>query len=103
MTDWISARAEHFCTFEGNVDYEHGIPVQVKIEGDDITVDYSPCGATDVYIGKVEAEGSYRLFRDGGGGSGTLHKVPGRNLLEGFWDEGEARGTWRLHLDEEFA
>lgn len=98
MAGWVSGRVERFRVFEGQASYKYDIPVLVKLTGKKVTLDYSPDGVEIIYKGRRIGHGSYRLFRKGGGGSGTLHKVPDRNLLEGFWDEDGARGTWRIHL-----
>jgi hypothetical protein len=55
----------------------------------------------DVYEGDERGVGHYSVTLVGGGGGGTLHRMPGSDMLEGSWWQGRERGMWRFQLIEE--
>jgi hypothetical protein len=51
-----------------------------------------------VYEGKEVASGHFELSCTRKQGRATLHQVPGEDLLEGHWTQGQDQGMWRIQL-----
>lgn len=75
-------------------------PCAVRIDGEQIRVEYVFDGERTVYVGKALAPGHYRLQIEDGNGQATLHQFPGSTHLEGAWVEEGERGMWRIELHE---
>lgn len=75
-------------------------PCAVRIDGDQIRVEYEFDGERTVYLGKALAPGHYRLQTEDSRGHATLHQFPGSLTMEGSWVEEGERGMWRIELHE---
>lgn len=71
---------------------------QVQIEGTKIRVSYEGHDRLVVYEGKEVASGHFELTCTRKQGRATLHQIPGEDLLEGHWTQGQDQGMWRIHL-----
>ena len=85
--------------------YEEGsarqdAPCQVRIQGGELILSYESEAGHVIYRGTEEGDGHYRLTAPSVAGRGTLHRVPGDDLLEGSWTEAGYSGMWRIQLDE---
>jgi hypothetical protein len=74
---------------------------QVRIDGTKIVVSYEQHDGPTVYEGEEVASGHFRLTCVRKSGRATLHRMPGENLLEGHWSQGEDQGMWRIRLENE--
>ncbi|TAM27242.1 MAG: hypothetical protein EPN62_00190 [Candidimonas sp.] len=75
-------------------------PCTVKIDGDEISVEYDDDGPAS-YRGQDLGGGHYILERSKGNGKATLHRSPDDpDTLEGSWVEAGARGMWRIELQD---
>jgi hypothetical protein len=74
---------------------------QVRIDGTKIVVSYEQHDGPTVYEGEEVASGHFKLTSARKSGRATLHRMPGENLLEGHWIEGQDQGMWRIQLEDE--
>jgi hypothetical protein len=72
---------------------------QVRIGGKKIVVSYERPDGLTVYEGEELAAGHFRLTCARKGGRATLHRVPGEDLREGSWIEGQEKGMWQIKLE----
>ena len=73
---------------------------QVRIDGAKIVVSYEQHDGPTVYEGEEVTSGHFKLTCARKKGHATLHRMPGENLLEGYWIEGENQGMWRIRLKD---
>ena len=71
---------------------------QVRIDGTKIVVSYEQHDGLTVYEGEETASGHFKLTCARKSGRATLHRMPGENLLEGYWTQGQDQGMWRIQL-----
>ncbi|WP_416391523.1 hypothetical protein NR756_01515 [Alloalcanivorax xenomutans] len=72
-------------------------PCVVKIDGDQILVEYDDDGIVQ-YKGRNNGEGHFELKAEGFEGRATLHMFSGSFALEGSWIEEGYRGMWKISL-----
>lgn len=84
-------------TLYHSADPSEGYPCVVKIEGDQILVEYKDSEYVQ-YRGESNGDGHFELEGVGFDGRATLHRFPGASVLEGSWAEEGARGMWRIEL-----
>ena len=72
----------------------------VKIDGQEILVEYDDDGTVRQYRGPNRGDGHFSLEMHGPGTSGkaSLHMFEGSTFLEGYWTEDSYRGMWRIKL-----
>ncbi len=78
-------------------DFYDEIPCVVKIDGDNILVEYEDEGLVQ-YKGTSNGEGHFELHGVGFDGRATLHRFPNSFVLEGSWTEEGENGMWRIKL-----
>ncbi len=84
--------------------YEDKTPVykrqdcQVKLEGDEIVVDYKDERGIVLYKGKEKGQGHYLLKCPEKQGEASLHRFSEAEILDGYWREEGYEGFWRIHL-----
>lgn len=81
--------------YSGNPSHE--VPCVVRIEGDQILVEYNNGGLYQ-YNGVAKGEGHFELKAVGFDGRGTLHRFLNSSILEGGWIEEGIKGMWRIQL-----
>jgi hypothetical protein len=80
---------------------ERNEPCEVRIgEDGSIAVSSQAEDGPQVYEGKEINSGHFTLECARKRGRATLHRVPGENVLEGWWLEGGEEGMFRIELDE---
>jgi hypothetical protein len=77
------------------------VTASVKLDGEDITVEYPGEHGQERYFGKALAPGHYELRAVEIGGRATLHRFPGSDYLEGYWSQDHHYGMWRIQLINE--
>jgi hypothetical protein len=70
----------------------------VTIDDGRISVEYKLEGRFHTWEGREDGQGHFKLTKQGGGGSASLHCFPGSRILEGYFVEGDVRGMWRITL-----
>lgn len=75
-------------------------PCQVRIADGRIVVDAGGANGGWMYEGEEVGPGHFRLFSPTLGGTASLHRFEGDNVLDGGWREGVAYGLWRITLSE---
>lgn len=97
MITWKSCTAD--------ILYYDGRPVITKDEGyivritdETIEVAYDDENGAVCYRGKNTGDGHYDLTAVERHGRASLHAFPNSLFLEGYWNEGETRGMWRIEL-----
>ena len=79
----------------------NGQSCQVRVgEDGSIALSYQGDAGPVVYEGQEIGSGHYVLKAASVNGEGTLHRVPGEDILEGWWLEGGYEGMWRIELKE---
>jgi hypothetical protein len=73
----------------------------VRLESDEVTVEYPGEHGQERYFGKALAPGHYELRCIEIGGRATLHRFPGSDYLEGYWSQDHHYGMWRVQLINE--
>lgn len=73
---------------------------EVRIHGTKIVLSYEQHDGLTVFEGEEVAAGHFKLKCERKGGHATLHMVPGEDLLEGHWVEGDTRGMWLIRLEK---
>jgi hypothetical protein len=72
----------------------------VRIDGAKIVLSYEQHDGLTVYEGEEIAPGHFKLTCARKGGRATLHRIPGKDLIEGHWVEGQDQGMWRIQLKD---
>jgi hypothetical protein len=72
----------------------------VKIDEQEILVEYDDDGTLRQYRGLNRGDGHFSLEMHAPGTSGkaSLHMFDGSTILEGYWCEDSYRGMWRIKL-----
>lgn len=70
----------------------------VRLSDDSIEVSYDDDEGAVCYKGKNNGDGHFNLTAPERSGRASLHCFPNSHYLEGYWDEGGARGMWRIFL-----
>jgi len=70
----------------------------VQLEGGELLVCYWDEAGAVVFAGRADASGGYELWCRSRPRRAALRASPGGAGFEGSWREGDARGTWRIHL-----
>lgn len=71
----------------------------VRLSDDVIEVAYDDEeGAAVCYRGNNNGDGHFDLTAPERNGRASLHCFPNSHFLEGYWQEGNARGMWQIHL-----
>lgn len=70
----------------------------VRLSDDSIEIAYDDDEGAVCYRGKNSGDGHFDLTAPGRDGRASLHCFPGSHFMEGYWQEGDARGMWRIHL-----
>lgn len=73
-------------------------PCEVRIDENNIVIDYEDDGKRILYRGIEKGQGHYELKSEDVNGRATLHRFEGANILEGSWLEDGARGMWKIRL-----
>jgi hypothetical protein len=83
--------------------YHRGSPgeCKVRIDGSKIVLSYEQCDGLTVWDGEEVALGHFKLTCARKGGSATLHRLPGEDVIEGHWSDGQNQGMWRIQLKGE--
>jgi hypothetical protein len=80
----------------------HKQSCEVRIDGNEIVIDYRYVGdpKTYTYRGVAQAPGHWVLNNAGvQNGSATLHRLaPDAVYLNGYWKEGRDQGMWRIEI-----
>ena len=80
------------------------IPGEVRFEEDTIVISYEGADGHEVHIGKEESSGHYITFCKETGGRGVYHRLPGSNILNGYWKEVDGfEGMTRIDLGKPFS
>lgn len=95
MTIWSNSRFETYFA-DGSL-AEDGACV-VKIDAGEIRVEYGNTQIPTCYVGFEDAAGHFYLQCDNPVGETFLHRMPGNNILNGWWKENGQQGMWRIHL-----
>ncbi len=97
MNTWKSCTAD--------ILYYDGRPTITKDEGyivrltdESIEVAYDDDEGAVCYRGKNTGDGHYQLTAAERNGRASLHRFPGSNFMEGYWNEDDSRGMWRIEL-----
>ena len=72
---------------------------EVRIDGDEMVISYQDDGEWVNYKGKDLGGGHYELIADDVSRA-MMHRVPNSEIIEGFWQEGDNFGMWRLYLKD---
>lgn len=72
----------------------------VSIEAGRIIVRYDTDEGPVEYVGHEVGDDHFELKCPDIKGRASLHRFPGRKVLEEFWIENDERGMWRLTLSE---
>ena len=72
----------------------------VKLEEDEVLVEYYEDGEFYQYKGKSNGEGHFELQAKGFNGRATLHMFKDSRVLEGSWTEEGSKGMWRIELHQ---
>ena len=70
----------------------------VRLSDDFIEVCYDDEDGAVCYKGINHGTGHFELKAPERNGSATLHCFPNSHVLEGFWQEGQTKGMWRIWL-----
>jgi len=71
----------------------------VRFTGSVIAVSYKDQnGDYAIFKGKRTGKGHYELTAPEINGKATLHRGPRTKILEGYWQEDDDKGMWRIHL-----
>lgn len=71
----------------------------VRLSDDLIEVAYDDeDGVAVCYRGKNNGNGHFDLTAPERKGRASLHCFPNSHFMEGYWQEGDARGMWRIQL-----
>jgi hypothetical protein len=73
---------------------------KVRIDGSKIILSYEQYDGLTVWKGDEVAPGHFRLTCDRKGGHATLHRMPGDDVIAGYWTEGQNQGMWRIQLKD---
>lgn len=70
----------------------------VRLSDDSIEVAYDDDEGAVCYRGKNNGDGHFDLTAPERKGRASLHCFPNSHFMEGYWQEGDARGMWRIQL-----
>lgn len=70
----------------------------VRLYDDRIEVAYDDDEGAVLYQGKNKGDGHFDLAAPERNGRASLHFFPNSHFMEGYWQEGDSRGMWRIHL-----
>ncbi len=70
----------------------------VRLSDQTIEVAYDDDDGAVCYRGKNEGNGHFKLTAPERSGQASLHCFPESHFMEGYWQEGESRGMWRIQL-----
>ena len=70
----------------------------VRLYDDHIEVAYDDDEGAVCYRGKNSGDGHFDMAAPERNGRTSLHCFPGSHFMEGYWQEGDVRGMWRIHL-----
>lgn len=73
---------------------------KVRIDGRKIVLSYEQHDGLTVYEGEEVAPGHFSLTCARKGGRAILHRMPGEDVIEGHWVEGQNQGMWRIQLKD---
>jgi hypothetical protein len=73
---------------------------KVRIDGTKIVLSYEQHDGLTVYEGEEVCPGHFSLTCARKGGRATLHRMPGEDVVEGHWVEGQNQGMWRIQLKD---
>ena len=71
---------------------------KVRIDGAKIVLSYEQHDGPTVWEGEEVAAGHFKLTCARKRGSAILHRLPGGDVIEGHWSDGQNRGMWRIQL-----
>ena len=70
----------------------------VHLSDESIEISYDDDEGAVCYRGKNNGDGHYDLFAPERKGHASLHCFPNSHFMEGYWQEGDERGMWRIRL-----
>jgi hypothetical protein len=76
-------------------------PIQVRLDEGSIAISYQDDDGPVVYEGLEIESGHFELDCARKRGKAILHRMPGENVLEGWWLENRIEGMWRIYLNSE--
>ena len=86
------------CRVQNAYELNDGDRADVRMHEGTIVITYQDHGEVVEWRGQEKGDGHYLLTCAKRGGTSTLHRVPDRPILEGYWVEGSRDGFWRIHL-----
>ena len=95
MPVWRNCTIENYYATEDAADDN---PCIVVIDGGRISVTYDYDGKPVVYEGPEIGTGHFKLTKQGGHGTASLHCFPAGLVLAGGWIENGEMGMWQIHL-----
>lgn len=73
-------------------------PCEVRISDGTIAVSYKTASGLEVYEGKDQGGGFYRLRRVNASGTATFYHIVDEDTLIGTWFQDSDEGMWRIDL-----
>ena len=70
----------------------------VRLSGKTIEVSYDDDEGAVCYKGENNGDGHFDLTAPERKGRASLHCFPNSHYMEGYWQEGDTRGMWRIRL-----
>jgi hypothetical protein len=70
----------------------------VRMTDDTIEVAYDGEDGPVCYRGRNSGDGHFDLVAPEVDGRASLHFFPNSHFMEGYWQEGDTRGMWRIAL-----
>ena len=70
----------------------------VRLLDDAIEIAYDDDEGAVCSRGKNSGDGHFDLAAPERNGKASLHFFPNSHFMEGYWQEGNARGMWRIYL-----
>jgi len=77
-----------------------GAECKVRIDGSKIVLSYEQHDGLTIWEGEEVAPGHFKLTCARKSGRATLHRMPGEDLIDGYWTEGPNEGMWRIQLKD---
>lgn len=97
MTTWSNCTAD-ILFYDGTPTITNDMGYIVRLTDDIIEVAYDDEEGPVCYRGKNNGDAHYDLEAPERIGRASLHCFPGSHFLEGYWQEGQCRGMWRIQL-----